>query len=127
MVMGMGNYTCSLCGTRFDTTSKQLPPGRSSRWSCAACGDDFCFDCRAEQGVAPAECDRAPAEAADDIGEYGLVTARDAAASPARPGGADTRSATPSAPIVRSGFACATPCALASREKALCRSRPAPP
>ena len=100
----MGSYTCNLCGTRFDTTSKQLPPGRSSRWSCAACGDDFCFDCRAEQNVAPVECGRAPAEAADDIGEYGLVTAPDAAASPARHGGADTRSATPSAPIVRCGL-----------------------
>ena len=50
MIMSMGDYTCNICRRRFDsTTLKHLPPGRSSRWSCAACGDDYCFDCRPQK------------------------------------------------------------------------------
>jgi hypothetical protein len=93
--MSMGNYTCNLCGTCVDTASKQLPPGRGSRWSCSACGDDFCFDCRPERGMAPVERDWVRVhEAVDGIGEYGLATRADAA-SAAEHKEAETRSTTP--------------------------------
>jgi len=95
MVMSMGNYTCNLCGTCVETASKQLPPGRGRRWSCSACGDDFCFDCRPEQGVAPEQRDWVRVqEAVHGIGEYGLATLADAA-SAAEHKEAETRSTTP--------------------------------
>ena len=56
MVLSMGSYTCNLCGMHFDPTSKHLRPDRDRRWSCAACGDDICFDCRPIRGtVQPAQ------------------------------------------------------------------------
>ena len=56
MVLSMGSYTCNLCGMHFDPTSKHLRQDRGRRWSCAACGDDFCFDCRPLRGsVEPAQ------------------------------------------------------------------------
>ena len=73
MVVSMGSYTCNLCGRHSNpVTLKHLPPGSSSRWSCASCGDDYCLECRpegAKNGFSPSQ------EYA--VGEYGLAVPED--------------------------------------------------